>query len=195
MALSSTKTPLPKKVIESKFYIDNLYIKEEQLLNCKLFADRWLKKNPSLYSGRNQSIIKKIKKDIVQGKVAEWMVYNKKKDEGYIVTEPDMNIYENYQKSYDADLLIGEYNIHIKSYISNERYPTSWQFTINDQLITKPNDNDFLVLISFDSNYNNAYGYKLKASSKKVNYRNPMKKSLIDYKRTIYESDIIKSIK
>ena len=95
-----------------------------------------------------------------------------------------MNIYDKRGKSYDADLMIGETKLHVKSHISNGSYPPSWVFQKNDPLINNPDRNDYLALCV---NLNGVDYMHLKNISE-VMFQPPIKDSLKNTKLCIYES-------
>jgi hypothetical protein len=58
-----------------------------------------------------------------------------------------MRIYEAKDKSFEADLIVGDSLIHVKSQDieSATRYGASWLFQKKDKLLTVPGDNEFIA--------------------------------------------------
>lgn len=150
-----------------------------QELQCDLFSRFSVFSSLDEYKRRGQSDKNKIISDIYNGKVAEFMVYNFFISKGKSLSSPDLNIYQRGMKSFDADLVIGDVNIHVKSHISNEIYPVSWMFQKNDPLQGR----DYLCLV-----VDNIYMYIKKVSE--VEFSEPMKESLRHTKVCLYENKI-----
>jgi hypothetical protein len=124
------------------------YLGSDILLICEAFAEKVVHTNKDEYSRRKQSDLAKIKRDIVIGKLAEWGVYMIYLQRGKSVRNcPDMSIYEKEEKSFDADLRWGLYNLHIKSQTSESafRYGDSWIFQSKDPLFEFSGDYDIVI--------------------------------------------------
>jgi hypothetical protein len=162
-------------------------ITDYQEKQCDLFSKFSVFSSLEEYKKRNQFDKEKIINDIYNGKVAEFMVYNFLILKQKKVNSPDLNIYENYNKSYDADLSLQGANIHIKSHNVNSNFPVSWVFQKKDSLITKIKDDDFLALVVMNKEIN--YMYLKKISE--VIFKEPVKESLKETKLCIYENDLL----
>lgn len=126
------------------------YISYELLADCFEFSHKVIPTNKSLYSKRNQNS-DNLFHLITRSKLCEWYVYYIIKSSGRQCTKPDMQIYQDYKKSYDADLVSGSNNIHVKS-VSQEsvnRYGLSWVMQCNDPVVNNPQENDFFALVVF----------------------------------------------
>jgi hypothetical protein len=129
--------------ISSEYYVSRDLIKL-----CEIFADRVISTNKHQYEKRNQFNPKKIWNDIFQGKIAEWGVYFIYSERGVNnIDPPDMKIYKARDKSFDADLKFGMFNLHIKSqtYQSSMRYGDSWIFQAKDPLFESASEYDIVI--------------------------------------------------
>lgn len=128
--------------------ISEYYVGRDIIKLCEIFADRVISTNISQYEKRKQFDQKKIWNDIFYGKIAEWGVYFIYSERGRKnLDPPDMKIYKAKDKSFDADLKFGLFNLHIKSqtYESSARYGDSWIFQAKDPLFESANEYDILV--------------------------------------------------
>ena len=162
-------------------------ISEYQEEQCKLFSKYSVYSSLIEYGKRNQLNKEKIIKDIYNGKVAEFMVYNFLIHKQKKLNSPDLNIYEKESKSYSADLYLDGTNIHIKSHNASSNFPISWVFQKKDPLLTNSKDTDFLALVVIKKEVNYMY---LKRISE-VNFKEPIKENIKQTKLCIYESDFI----
>lgn len=124
------------------------YIGRDIIKLCEIFADRVISTNKDQYGKRKQYNQSKIWNDIFYGKLAEWGVYFIYLDRGRKnIDPPDMKIYKARDKSFDADLKYGLFNLHIKSqtYESAYRYGDSWIFQAKDPLFESANEYDIVV--------------------------------------------------
>ena len=162
-------------------------ITEYQDKQCELFSKYSVLSSLSEYKKRNQVDKDKIINDIYNGKKAEFLVYNflisKKKE----LNSPDLNIYEKYNKSYDADLILKDVSIHVKSHNVSGNFPISWVFQKKDPLFFELKDNNFLVLVVMNKEIN--YMYLKKISE--VDFKQPLKESLRMTKVCVYEADFL----
>lgn len=128
--------------------VDSYYLSRDIVKMCEVFCSRVLHTNVDEYHRRKQSDLSKIWNDIFYGKLAEWGVYFIYLERGRNnLNPPDMTIYTAKQKSYDADLKYGLFNLHIKSqtYESAERYGDSWMFQCKDPLFELSSEYDIMV--------------------------------------------------
>lgn len=154
---------------------------------CRLFAEYSFSTSLRTYRERNQFYPDKIKSDIFNGKVAEFMVYNYFKAEGKKITFPDIDVYEENEKNYTCDLTINnKYRLHIKNHLKNDLFPVSWVFQKNDPLVKYPKDIDFIVLCVISEDENFMYV----GNAKYVLFDEPVKKSLSETKVCIYENKL-----
>ena len=169
-----------------KIPLDLKSVSPYQLEQAKLFARYSIDTNIDLHVARGQSDLNAIHKQMYSGKVAEFAVCRYLVSKGKEPSQPDLNIYDIENKSYDADLICGDTKIHVKSHIVSDKYAVSWVFQKRDNLITEPSSNDFLALVVFDKK--GSYFYLVKASD--VTYKAPLKEELRNNKVCIYESDL-----
>jgi len=102
----------------------------------------------NMYKTRTQNNVKeeKLISDIYLGKMAEFAVWNFLHKQKKNATFPDINVYESYRKNYDADIMIGETKVHVKS-CSENNYGNSWVFRPSDPIVSNPDENDFVALV------------------------------------------------
>jgi hypothetical protein len=163
----------------------------DDYLKCVQFAHDSIKTNLDEYSRRNQNRVHKILNDIIIGKIAEFGVY-KYLSEKHKLEEPDLKIYEKNNKSFDADLKIVGYDIHVKSQSieQSERYGVSWSFQKQDKLINNPTQKDVIFLCVVNDLEVIILNYG-KASKYKSLYGEPIKESLKFSKKVLYFEKII----
>lgn len=128
--------------------ITEYYLGRDIVKLCEIFADKVISTNIKQYERRKQFDQKKIWNDVFQGKIAEWGVYFIYLERGRKnIDPPDMRIYNSWNKSFDADLKFGMYNLHIKSqtYESALRYGDSWIFQAKDPLFESANEYDIVI--------------------------------------------------
>ena len=162
-------------------------ITEYQLKQCELFSKYSVYSSLDEYEKRMQFNKNKIIEDIKNGKIAEFMVYNYLTNAFKNPTTPDLNIYDKYNKSYDADIILSNANIHVKSHKVNIHYPPSWLFQKKDPLVTNKDDKDFLALVVLKEKFP-SYMYLLKIQN--VEFKKPVKEALRETKVCIYEYDL-----
>jgi len=153
---------------------------------CLLFAKYCVRTNKAEYDTRGQDNEKKVIRDIYNGKLAEIMVHTVLQSNNMSPSSIDFMIYDKKYKSFDADIVTQNKNIHVKSCMGDNKFPNSWLFQPYDRLVTNPTDHDVIFLVVL--NKTNSYGYMIKASSDIV-YKKPLA-SYLD-KAVIYEEDII----
>lgn len=163
---------------------------------CKRFASTNMSYNPLEYQRRGQSNHDKITFDVFTGKLAEWGVYLQARNLGVQLAEPDMRIVQPDQKTFDPDLQVGKWRIHVKSvdYDNAKKYGMSWSFSIKDHLITRPHKHDLIYLCVVRHNGDSAKVKILgKAQAVLVTglYGLPRKETLQHSKRVLYW-DIVK---
>ena len=167
-----------------KYNLDHLSESDNQI--CIKFSEESVGTSLDEYSRRNQNDKRKIENDIFWGKTAEYMVYNLLKENVKSITKPDVEIYDKYHKTFDADLILNDnINLHVKSRLNSSNIPNSWVFHPTDELVIKPNSNDYLALCVLSTT---PYMYMMKASD--VIYKDPALERLIGKKKVIYESDV-----
>ena len=160
-------------------------ITEYQDEQCILFSNHSVSSSLSEYEKRSQFNKEKIINDIYNGKKAEFLVYNFLMSRQKKLSSPDLNVYEKYNKSYDADLILENASVHVKSHNVNGSFPVSWVFQKKDPLLSELKDNDFLALVVLNKHINYMY---LKRISQ-VDFKQPLKESLRKTKLCVYEAD------
>ena len=156
------------------------------LKRCELFAQFSAQTSQDEYARRNQVNLEKIKKDIYQGKIAEFMVSIYYAKLGKKVSVPDLEIYGKYRKSFDADLVINGTNVHVKSCAANPRWSPSWVFQKNDK-ITQGETEDWLCLVVLEEG---GGGWFSVYQAKSLKFKPPRLEYLRDSKTCLYWDDL-----
>ena len=126
------------------------------------YAKRHSESSKDHYSKRNQNT-SNIFENCLRGKMAEYCCYYSMIKAGYILqNEPDLKIFEQSEKSYDADLVcIGKgkeiYDvpryIHVKSVSAESfaKFGASFLIESNDELVRSPQENHYIsVMLQMD---------------------------------------------
>lgn len=123
-------------------------ITEQERKLCEDFASKSVSTSIDEYKRRNQDNISKVKFDITVGKIAEIGVYKIMKNANFVCTYPDFNIYDKYHKTFDADLTMNKYDIHVKSQhiTQSKNFGESWLFQKSDKLTYTPTERDVICL-------------------------------------------------
>lgn len=140
-----------------------------------------------------QHNVDKIKNDIIIGKLGEIAAYKYITSKGRVCTYPDFNVYQAYEKTYEADLFSNDNKIHVKTQDidSANRFGTSWMFQKNDTLTFSPSEKEFILLSVLDSKNMKVMIKKIEKASYFIGkYKEPIKESLRGNKLTIYLSDL-----
>ena len=129
-------------------------ITEEERKICEDFASKSVSTNIKEYERRNQSNVGKVELDISIGKMAEIGVYKILNKAKLKCSYPDFEIYDKYHKTFDADLTIDKYDIHVKSQLlsQSKSFGESWLFQKNDKLTYIPTERDVICLCIVSSN-------------------------------------------
>lgn len=129
----------------SRYYFDK----------CAKFADEQLEGSKDIYAYRGEHRIKKIREDIIIGKLGEVAAYKYLNARGFTCNKPDFTIYERVNKSFAADLVTdcGK-DVHVKTqgFDSMMRYGASWLLQKSDKLTQSPTENDFILMVSIKGN-------------------------------------------
>jgi len=163
--------------------IDLPSVTEYQRLQCQLFTEHVYETSEKLYKKRGAGKEEKIKADILNGKLAECMVFNFMESTGDKPTPPDFAIYKKKRKSFDADLVSNKEKIHVKSCLADSPY--SWLFQKTDPLIVELPEDEILVLCVISEI--DSYGYVCKLNE--VTLGEPEVFQLRHTKAAIYERD------
>ena len=123
-----------------------LYTASNEIMESSLqYAKDVGKINEGFYATRGQTNDTKMMMDAYYGKIAEWAVYE------YLIKldlkpiEPDMEVYEVEDKSFDADIQTINLDFHVKC--CEERLNPSWVFQKDsDPLVTKPDERDLIAV-------------------------------------------------
>jgi len=163
----------------------------EEIDKCRTFAHAVVNTNIDRYAQRNQFDIDKIIDDIFVGKLAEYAAYKFLLSRGKKVTEPDTQVYAANKKSFSADLTDGINHYHVKCMKKSaaERFGLSWSFQIEDRLITRPANNDVMLLCEIDGTDVDIKTI-IKATKVTELYTKPVLKKLWHVKRVLMWNDI-----
>lgn len=137
---------------------------------------------------RNQTNVDKMITDHYYGKLGElavWHYFSKTKN--IEMSPPDFKI--TSKKSFDADLNLSEYNIHVKSQHIGQanRFGISWMLQKTDKLVSSPKDVDLFAFCIVDEN-DNVEILKL-VYAKDIKYGEPKLDKLKNNKTVIYYED------
>ena len=169
----------------------HINLSDEEVSKCKKFAHDVVGTNIDKYRERNQTDVDKIIDDIFVGKLAEYASFKLLTSRGKNVQEPDTQIYSVRKKSFSADLTDGINQYHVKCMKKStaERFGLSWSFQIEDKLVTRPTDNDVLILCEIDG-INVDIKTIIKAQKVTYLYVKPVLKKLWHIKRVLMWSDV-----
>ena len=132
------------------------------------------------------------------GKIAEWACTLFFTDKPCTISDPDMKIYDKYQKSFDADLTVDGLDLHVKSQSteSAKRFGTSWMFQYNgrggghrDPLLGYANGLVAFCVVDFKKKQVTLEGV-CEFAKIREKLREPVKASLKNTKRCIYLEDL-----
>ncbi len=174
--------------------MNQYYLDRDIVILCEHFAEKVVSTNLDCYKDRKQHSVDKIKKDILIGKLAEWGVFfvycflRKKIN----ITSPDMKIYPAKDKSFDADLKFGLFNLHVKSQTSESayRYGDSWIFQSKDPLFVSANEYDIIIGCRVDLQEDGALvEIKLEKPFDNLKFGEPKLAKFCGTKKTIYLKD------
>lgn len=130
-------------------------ISPEIYAKCTEFSTNSVSSSSDKYARRNQFNVEKIKYDIKVGKIGEQLVYDSLCSNFPNLSEPDYNVYDKKNKSWDADLkdLHTPFTLAVKSQdIRSElEFGRSWVF---QHRVGKKFDNDVAI---FDNSDNTHY--------------------------------------
>lgn len=131
-------------------------LSEEVWESCYAFSQAEFSGTRAIRDQRAEGSVpdEKLWLDILRGKCAEFIAQQMFQARGFHeVTAPDLKIYPKSQKSFKADLHIGDTEIHVKSCTPEDGKDPSWLFQKKeDPLVTHPQANQLLcfVYISLD---------------------------------------------
>ena len=168
-------------------------ISDADIQICHKYAKQQYETSKGCYAGRGQLNKEKILEQIQEGKVAEIAAFKYLKKNGFLVKKPDFNVYEEKKKTFGADLTDGVLCFHIKSQSksSGSLYGISFLFQKNDQLLSRPTDNDIVVLATIEGNVVEILGLIMAMTLKKKNlYKEPRLKRIAETKKAIYWDDV-----
>lgn len=165
---------------------------------CNKYAKEELESTLAQKNRRNQFNKDAMIHQTTTGKIAEWAVTLLLSEKGEKVSDPDMEIYTAYKKSFDADLNVDGHDLHVKSQSeeSAERFGTSWMFQYNgrghghrDPLLTYDNGLVAFCVVSFKHKAVRLEGI-CEFQNIRDKLREPVKQSLKNTKRCIYLEDL-----
>ena len=165
---------------------------------CNEYAKKELASTLAQKNRRNQFNEKAMIHQTTTGKIAEWAVTLFFTDKPCTISDPDMEIYSKYQKSFDADLKIDGFDLHVKSQSteSAKRFGTSWMFQYagrggghRDPLLTYDNGLVAFCVVDFKEKAVRLEGI-CEFGVIREKLREPVKESLKNTKRCIYLEDL-----
>ena len=123
-------------------------ITDSDISLCWEFAHKQLETSRDCYEARGLAP-SRLHSQIMQGKLAEIFVSRYLALHGRFTSTPDFDIHQKHFKSYDADLKLREHDLHVKSCHIDiaKKVGWGWVFQKNDPLVTRPNNNDWIVLV------------------------------------------------
>jgi hypothetical protein len=139
--------------------INTFLFTQNQFDMCLSFANNSVNSSIDFYKKRNQFNKPKIIQDILSGKLAEELVYQKLKEYYSDLTEPDYAIYDKKNKSWEADLRVPSENLRIAVKSQTEdaarRWGRSWVFQLGnardyDKEVVLKKNNHYVALVSLD---------------------------------------------
>jgi hypothetical protein len=157
---------------------------------CAKFADEQLETSRDMYRYRGEHREHKMRTDIILGKLGEVAAYKYLTARGFWCNKPDFTIYERRRKSYDADLTTrcGK-RIHVKAqgYDSMMRYGASWLMQKTDKLVSEPDFEDYILMVSLKGMEANILGV-VKATELVYNdlYDEPKVSRYAETKKALY---------
>jgi len=161
---------------------------QEKLVNH--FAKECYITNADMYAKRGQHDKSKIISDIYLGKMGEYAVFNFTISMGKKISPPDIMIYERKLKSFDADLVSVDNNIHVKTQIiATKNADIYWTFQPKDPITHSPTDNDFVALTIVNHETIEYHAYFLKAKDLLDIYKNDMYGN--NDRKYIFESSLL----
>ena len=106
----------------------NIKLSKYEIEKCAKFAEDRIAGSVKLYKKRNGCSTDKIRTDIMTGTMGELGIYHFLKGLGYDISKPDFAIYGTKKKSFAADMIIDDFNIHCKTqhWDSAKKYGISW---------------------------------------------------------------------
>ena len=177
-----------------------------QLLNkCTQFARSLVGGNLDAYTRRNQSNPAKIEKDIRNGKLGEEFAYQYLSSKLSHLTQPDYNIYDKSNKSWDADLKSDYIKIAVKSQNIDQSsiYGKSWIFQnregqnydVDKAIFQCQDENYYVVFVSLNTNQSKQNGMieaivKVKWLLDNNLFREPVEQHLKTNKKAVYLEDL-----
>jgi hypothetical protein len=198
--VANNKVDLRYNFIKTNYFID-IQLSKDDYDKCFLFATKWAPTSIKHYQKRNQFDREKIISDQTIGKFAELGVYKLFTENMKLeCSNPDFNIYENKCKSFDPDLVVLDYKIHVKSCRINTWDSWTLQYSGSgsghkDKVLYDGEPNNFIALCFvdtrnllvklagiMDTNYCIQNGL----------YKLPVIENLREYKRALYYKDIEK---
>jgi hypothetical protein len=165
---------------------------------CNQYAKDELASTYEQKMKRNQFNTTAMVHQTTTGKLAEWAVTLHFTEKENTISDPDMEIYPAWKKSFDADLQLDGYDLHVKSQSveSAQRFGTSWMFQYNgrggghrDPLLHLADGLVAFCVVDF-TNKSVALQGICGFAGIRDRLREPVKKSLKNTKRCIYLEDL-----
>lgn len=126
-------------------------ISEDDRKLCDDFASQVFSTNQDRYARLGQANPELVKRQIADGKAAEFAAYQALRELGFqLDATPCLKIFESpKQKSFDCDLQGSGLRIHVKSQTNEnaQRFRESYVFSTVDPLLSNPSPNDVVVCI------------------------------------------------
>lgn len=171
---------------------------EQNLLDkTYIFAANSVKTSIDFYATRGQSDLKKVTWDIRNGKLAEEISYSLLSQTFPNLSTPDYQIYQDKQKSWDADLKNDKVQIAVKSQDKKtaERFGLSWVFSKNDTNVFDKQDQQHyacFVMLDLERSLGVLKAIVSIEWLKKNNLFKPLRKQNLSSKVAVYYDDLKK---
>lgn len=171
----------------------------QQVKDSVDFAHAYVKDMKDHYAReRNQSNEARMLQQKITGTCFEFALYNMLNQFGS-VTEPDITIWDKSKKNFSKDMMFegptgNQLYIHAKSQelstIRSYDY-ISYAFQMQDKIVTKPRENDYILCGLVEDNYNHRLIIKINANKVVGLYGEPKMEKLRGDKKFLYLKDVV----
>lgn len=168
----------------NNFYMS--YILDADKIKARCFAEKVTATTFDTYRMRNPFASKdKFIQDHYASKLSEVYVARYLESKGKITSTPDFAVYDVSKKSYAPDLIVLQKGVKLHVKTCQSRYK-SWLCQKNDPLVFNPTSYDYIVLTSYDMDFN--FTLHVITSAFNVKWKDPIKP--MDSKVALYLDDL-----